>query len=124
MKKLLFIMLSCILFIGCDKEEKRDGIGDDPKLNVEEYIFPKEGGSLEVYSTLGYSLLVTKATEDSGEKEGNSFIGKWFKITWDANWKKLLIEVEPNETGYERKLPVDISSGNFRCPTNYIQKAE
>lgn len=124
MKKLFFIMLSCILLIGCDKEKEFPQSGLDPKLNVEEYIFPKEGGSLEVYSTLGYSLLVTKTTEDSGEKEGNSFIGKWFKITWDANWKKLLIKVKPNETGHERKLPVDISSGNFRCPINYIQKAE
>ena len=123
MKKLLFIMLSCILFIGCDKEEKRDGIGEDPKLNVEEYIFAKEGGSLEVYSTINYGLHVLPSSEE-GEKVGNSFVGDWFKITWDIGGKKLLIEVNPNDTGKERVIPAYICSGIFRCPTNYIQKAE
>lgn len=117
-------MLSCFLFIGCEKEEPRDGKGDDPKLNIEEYTFPKEGGSLEVYSTLNYQLHVLPTTGDAGEKVGYTFVGSWFKITWDIGNKKLQIEVDPNDTGRERTLPVAVCSGNFHCKTNYIQEAE
>ena len=38
--------------------------------------------------------------------------------------KELTIEVNPNDTGKERVIPAYICAGNFRCPTNYIQKAE
>ena len=118
-------MFLCVLFIGCNKQgESEDGIGTDPKLNIEEYVFPKEGGSLEVYSTINYGLHVLPTTEDAGEKVGNSFVGNWFKITWNTSNKKLHIEVEPNETGHERTIPVAICAGNFHCKTNYIQKAE
>ena len=48
-QKIIIIMFLCVLFIGCNKQgESEDGIGTDPKLNIEEYVFPKEGGSLEV----------------------------------------------------------------------------
>lgn len=124
MSKQVLITLLCILFMGCEKEEPRDGKGDDPKLNIEEYAFPKEGGSLEVYSTLNYQLHVLPTTVDAGEKVGYTFVGSWFKITWDTGNKKLQIEVEPNDTGRERTLPVAVCSGNFHCKTNYIQEAE
>ena len=112
------------IFMGCEKEEPRIGKGDDPILNIVEYAFPKEGGSLEVYSTINYGLHVLPTEADAGEKVDYSFVGSWFKITWDTGNKKLQIEVEPNDTGRERKLPVDVCAGNFHCNTNYIQKAE
>lgn len=120
MRKLLFIMLTCILFIGCNET---DYSGIDPQLNIKEYTFPKEGGTLDLYSKLGYPLwaesnLGVEVTEDE-----TSLTGSWYKVTYENKNKNLHIEVQPNETGVERKLPFTIVSDDFRCKTNYIQKA-
>lgn len=124
MKKLFLLLLSCILF-ACN-EENVDGKGKDPELNMTEYVFPGEGGSLEVYSTLGKQLQVYYApSKDQGnraKKEEYSIVGDWFEVIWDYKYEKVQIKVLPNETGVERVVPIDIMSYDFGCNVKYTQK--
>ena len=121
MKNLLFMMAFCLFLIGCG--ENTDYSGIDPQLNIEEYAFPKEGGTLEIYSKIEYDLYIADILDNQVTKDENSITGSWYKVTF-SNWhRNLHIEVQANETGKERKLPFVIVSGNFRCTTNYIQKA-
>ncbi|WP_455673345.1 hypothetical protein [Phocaeicola sp.] len=53
MKQLIIIVLSCLLF-SC--EENVEGLGKDPELNISEYTFSNEGGSIEVYSQIDRGL--------------------------------------------------------------------
>lgn len=130
MKKRLFYCLWALIalmsvFISCNNEDDPEiGRGKNPQLNLEKYAFPKEGGSLEIYSTLDYELYVIPNSDVSYEETNHSFIGSWFEVTWDATKKKIQIKVQQNETGKERKIPINVWSGNFRCTTDYTQKAE
>lgn len=119
MKRALFIMLSCILLIGCGENTDYNGI--DPQLNIEEYIFPKEGGTLDIYSTIGDDIYVP-TNYDKEVNKGDTIIGSWYKVIHQDWNKKIFIEVYPNDTGKDRELPITIWSGNFRCKTNYTQK--
>lgn len=123
MRKLLFLCLSFILF-SCNDIQEGDGV--NPMLNLSTYTFPKEGGSIDVYSTIGYDLQVYYQPQDGQdetvEKNENSITGSWFKVEWDYNGKNIRIEVQPNETASERIVPINIMSFNFGCRVKYDQK--
>ncbi|WP_455673818.1 hypothetical protein [Phocaeicola sp.] len=129
MKQLIIIVLSCLLF-SCDDDVY--GGGTNPELNIETYTFGKEGGSIEVYSQIDYSLGFTYEpywfeVEDvdaatPAEIEGG-LDGGWYKMTYAAvpYRKRIIIEVQPNDTGKERIIPIRIVSGNYACKNEYTQ---
>ncbi|WP_455673346.1 hypothetical protein [Phocaeicola sp.] len=50
--------------------------------------------------------------------------GGWYKITYVVGKgydKRILVEVQPNDTGKERVIPIRIISGNFGCNNRYKQ---
>ena len=136
MKKIFFLL--CILFPFLSSCEDQLGGQTDPKLNISEYTFSKEGGHLEVYSTLDYHLAILRpyecedSTVVSGEKYGVPFVkSDWFEVSFMTGdykkygWLKIIsIDVEPNETGEERTIPVEILYRAFDCKVNYKQAAE
>lgn len=136
MKKAIFLL--CALFSLLSSCEDVDGGLTDPKLNISEYTFSKEGGHLEVYSTLDYHLIIARPygcednTVTSGEKYGVPFVkNDWFTVSFITGdykkygWLKIIsIDVQPNDTGAERKIPVEILYQAFNCKVNYKQAAE
>ena len=115
------------VFFSCDDEI---GGGDDPKLNITAYTFPKEGGSIEVYSEKGYKIYVDINDDvisdtlyyHSGKIRG--FDGGWFVAAFPSGniYKNLTIEVDANDTGEEREIPISISAIEYRCSTKYVQE--
>ena len=87
MKKIFFLL--CILFPFLSSCEDQLGGQTDPKLNISEYTFSKEGGHLEVYSTLDYHLAILRpyecedSTVVSGEKYGVPFVKSIFNRQTD-----------------------------------------
>lgn len=132
MKQLIIIVLSCLLF-SCKDEV--DGEGTNPKLNILEYTFDKEGGGIEVYSQIDYALQFwyEPAMYKVEDPEGDAPVeikygldGGWYKVSYvtgyDYGWeKRILIEVEPNDTGKERVIPIRIFSFDFACNNMYKQ---
>jgi hypothetical protein len=123
MKKTITLLLTCFLFFGCNNKDKEYGQGTDPQLNIEEYVFPKIGGAINIYSEIGYSLYVLSDYDSEVTENENTIIGSWYKVSVKNKNKEVHIEVQQNDTSEERELPFTIWSGNFRCKTNYIQKA-
>ncbi len=93
---------------------------------------------MEVYSTLDHHLIIARpyGLEDStvvaGVKYGVPFVkSDWFEVSFMTGdykkygWLKIIsIDVEPNETGEERTIPVEILYRAFDCKVNYKQAAE
>ena len=93
---------------------------------------------MEVYSTLDYHLAILRpyecedSTVVSGEKYGVPFVkSDWFTVSFMTGdykkygWLKIIsIDVQPNDTGVERKIPVEIYFQAFDCKVNYKQAAE
>lgn len=134
MKTFLFTILaslSCLLF-SC--KEDVDGIGTNPELNIENYTFPREGGTLEVYSQRGHSIWpIYDSTYDytntPPEKDqfGLELKGEWYRaaIAYEngrLDRTKIHIEVQPNNTGEERIVPIAIEAGNYFCWVVYKQE--
>lgn len=131
MKTFLFTILaslSCLLF-SC--KEDVDGIGTNPELNIENYTFPREGGTLEVYSQIGHSIwpIYSPSYDDATpppEQDIFGLTGKWYKAVNVYNGRidksKIHIEVLPNDTGEERIVPIQIIAGNYPCHTEYKQE--
>lgn len=130
MRLTVFFILSCLLF-SC-KDDAKIGIGTDPELNIREYTFSKEGGSLEVYSQIGAGIqFYYDSTTDSEYnppveiKEGMD--GGWFKVTYmiGSDYKygtRICIEVGANDTGQERIIPVSVVSYDY--PSHVLYKQE
>lgn len=128
MKQFIIIALSCLLF-ACDKNE--DGLGTDPELNIVEYTFSKEGGSIEVYSQIGHTLTlyltepkegktITYWSGDDGEIK--SIDGGWYFVSIDPSSKKIHVETKPNDSNQIRTIPLSIMSGNSGCRPKYVQE--
>lgn len=138
MKKILLFILALIpLLYSCNNgnEEDIEGLGTDPELNISEYTFGKEGGHLEVYSTIGRDLMIYSSGPESNiewESDIPVLEGEWYKVTFTAgringiySRKKIItIDAKPNDTGKERTIPLSIMAGNFGCQTSYKQAAE
>ena len=133
MKYFVVIILACLL-IGCKNEEEERvlGIGIDPELNISQYTFSKEGGSIEIYSQIGspihfyYSPSKDK-TGDAPIRTDYALEGEWYKVFYGKSDKYewtdgIVIEVDPNETGQERIVPITLMSGDFGCHTLYKQE--
>ena len=135
MKKiLLFILALMPILYSCDD----DISPNDPRLNISEYTFGKEGGHLEVYSTIGYGIYFnlpygtdTTAIETREEYGVPIIEGEWFKVSYMTGdyekygWNEIIsIDVEPNDTGKERIVPIEVSTFDFWCQTSYKQAAE
>lgn len=110
----------------CGDEFK--SLGSDPKLNVSSYTFSKGGGMLKVFSTNKQSLMLfSKGSSTTAVNDiyGTELYGKWFT----ANVKHyqadtIYIKVEPNVSGQQRTLGIDIMSGDYRCSTSFVQSAK
>jgi len=110
----------------CGDEFK--SLGSDPKLNVSSYTFSKEGGMLKVFSTNKQSLMLfSKGSSATAVNDiyGTEVDGKWFT----ANVKHyqadtIYIKVEPNVSGEQRTLGIDIMSGDYRCSTSFVQSGK
>lgn len=137
-KMLLFILALMPILYSCKNDNEPEpaiGLGTDPELNISEYTFGKEGGHLEVYSTIGSDLMIySSGPESKVEWESDIPVleGEWYKVTFTAgrindiySQKRIItIDVKPNDTGKERTIPFDIMAGNFGCQTSYKQAAE
>lgn len=138
MKRILFFIFALLpLLYSCKDEISMKAI--DPKLNISEYTFSKDGGHLEVYSTTKTGIYFslpggtdTTAIETREEYGVPILEGEWYKVTFTAgrindiySQKRIItIDVKPNDTGKERTIPFDIMAGNFGCQTSYKQAAE
>ena len=131
MRLTVFFILSCLL-LSC-KEEAEIGIGTDPELNIREYTFSKEGGSLEVYSQIDVGIqFYYDSTTDSKYKPPveikEGIDGGWFKVTYmtgDGHNKygtTIRIEVGADDTGQERNIPVAVVSYDY--PSHVLYKQE
>lgn len=125
MKNFIFLCLSFALF-SC--HEIQEGEAKDPELNLSTYTFTKDGGSIDVYSTIGNPLQVyyepQEGQDETVEEDENSITGNWFKVEWNYNNKEVHIEVQPNETASERTIPIVILSLDFICKVKYDQKGD
>ena len=137
MKRILFFIFALLpLLYSCKDEISMKAI--DPKLNISEYTFSKDGGHLEVYSTTktGIYFSLPGGTDttaiETREEYGVPIIeGEWFKVSYMTGdyekygWNEIIsIDVKPNDTGKERTIPIDIRTVNFQCHTSYQQAAE
>lgn len=130
MKTFLFTILAGIacLLSSC-KEELPPETPVNPELNIEKYTFPKEGGTLEVYSTIGASIHAHYYGPPETQPEDilHGIDGGWYKVenayeNGRTNKTKICIEVQPNDTGNERILPIQIISYVYSCEVEYKQE--
>lgn len=131
MKTFLFTIAACLSCLLFSCKEDIDGIGTNPELNIEKYTFPREGGTLEIYSQIGHSIwpiydCTYDYTNTPPEKDMFGLTGKWYKAVNVYNGRieksKIHIEVQPNDTGEERIVPIDIEAGNYFCRVVYKQE--
>lgn len=133
MKRLTFLLiLSCLLF-SC-KEEEDGGKWTEMKMNIPEYTFSKDGGSLEVYTLNGedvsfyYDQSKDTANNPPAEmKYDRGIDGGWYKVTYmyGDGYKyrsRFCIEVEANDTGQERTIPIEFEGFYTYCKTVYKQE--
>lgn len=129
MRTILFTILAGLvcLLVSC-KEEYPPETPVNPELNIEKYTFPKEGGTLEVYSTIGASISAHYygPSETVPEDILHGIDGGWYKAenayeNGRTNKTKILIEVQPNDTGEERIIPIQIMAINYCCEVEYKQ---
>lgn len=131
MKKLTFILMVCVscLLFSCHNDEPMEG---NPEVDIERHIFGREGGSIEVHSQKGYAIWLNyDESLDTGSNppkvSGSGIKGDWYKAVYkyrdgDVHQSRILIEVEANDTGKERVVPIRITSGNYQCNTEYRQE--
>ena len=146
LRKFIYILM-LFAFFSCnnDTEEEEEqqeeidpddyfqiGGGTDPLLNIPEYTFSREGGSIIVYSTLGHELDVHTSDRDcdtlywSVYKMGyprRGFEGEWWSAAFPNYYPALNLEIKvsPNETGEERKVPITVWYGDWGGG-NYTQE--
>lgn len=136
---LLSVLFSFALF-SC-KEDNEIGGGENPRLNIEKYVFSREGETIDVYSTINNGIIYTYDPEDKsihtmvaapGEPKITGIDGGWFRVYYPLPslepeklpYKKgagLRIEVKPNDTGMERVLPIDIGTVELNCHVKFTQ---
>ena len=148
MKKILFLLIATSLFFCCDNDIPGNSNPDDflpeyekhePELNTTEGIISKDGGRIEIVSGSKVSLIPELPHEyDNIEKETYVISDKIWHYVWRCDWftitsiydinamttYRLIIDVEPNTTGKERKVPLIIGAywkGNF-INTNFVQE--
>jgi hypothetical protein len=140
MKKIYYIMLLTVIFIlnACNHTEYILMGDDHIKLSVKEHRFGKEKDSLVVTTegdswwmkryvitnnVLDTTVRITKY--DSIRNEVLEFQSGWFRVTREAvKAKKLLIQVDANDSGMERWFNVELSEGNRGSSLKIIQSAE
>ena len=148
MKKIFFLLIATSLFFSCNNDVP-DGPNPDaflpeyekhePELNTTEGIISKDGGRIEIVSGSKVSLIPELPHEyDNIEKETYVISDKIWHYVWRCDWftitsiydinamttYRLIIDVEPNTTGKERKVPLIIGAywkGNF-INTNFVQE--
>ena len=129
MKKYLFIVLFSLSVFSCGDDAIGEGV--NPKLNISEYTFPKEGGSIEVYSQRGVKLMISIKDKDIIDSVYCFYNGGirgydcgWFVAAFPVGnyYYNLNIEVSANDTGEEREIPISIMSGDYGCSTKYVQE--
>lgn len=132
MKKTLFLFLT-VLFFSCD--DKIERISFDPQLNIEEYTFPKEGGSIKVYSKAGNQLMLCLNPLESDTDESiinrqkyvgavmEIFNGGWFFVVKSLK-DTIRIEVDENTGGAVRTVPLFVASKDFLVRTRFKQLAD
>lgn len=141
----LLIVAMCV--VSCGDDELKD-TPIDPKLNLTEYTFDASGGTLVVYSTINMGISVERKMEiydldpkemlvdttfqaAPGEPVYEGWYGGWYRAYYpyklselpDNKYRTMIcIEVEPNETGEERKLPITIIGFLYDCKVNLRQE--
>jgi hypothetical protein len=124
MKKLLlsFIIPAFFISLFLTACEKQYGEGTDPKVNITNYTFPKEGGSLDLFSRIDLDFaLIYESTRDSMKEkpveEYKNGVYKmetsWYIISRNRFTNECKIEVKSNTTGKERLIPVILSAGDW-----------
>lgn len=130
----VFIVSLC--FVSCDDN---DNSYFDPQLNVMEYTFDVAGGTLDVYSQKNYQFVVygTMSTlkdtiyqSGPGEPVYKGWDGGWFRAYYlnssedleDNSYETMIrIEVDKNDTGTEREIPIGIMAVNYICKMKLVQ---
>ena len=148
MKKIFFLLIATSLFFSCNNDVP-DGPNPDvflpeyekhePELNTTEGIISKDGGRIEIVSGSKVSLVPELPQEyDNIEKETYVISDKIWHYVWRCDWftitsiydinamttYRLIIDVEPNTTGKERKVPLIIRTAwKYDCiGTNFVQE--
>ena len=123
-------------FIGC-KDEQMEG-GEDP-INPErnEATIGAEGGTLSIKTETTFWLLYIYEYEDGVEKQSifnelkseeepldhrKVMSGDWYQV--EEREKEVYFEIAPNETGKERALKVNITSGETFDDITVTQSAD
>lgn len=110
MKKVLFLLLTlCIWSCGNDNTP--------PILKKHNSTISAEGTSIEVKGN--YQFLICGIKEETKEgtidifnydiEDPEKHVGEWYRITIDYVNKKMLIEVDENQTGEKRRLAIRVS---------------
>lgn len=129
---IVIVFITTLFLSSCDKDT--DGIGEDPKLNLENYSFSKDGGKIEIYSTRGKPLDIWYEPSIDEKNEGQStpiireyegagilaIDGGWYTI--DVHFPDtIIIQTMPNITGKPRYIPISVHYMHF-SKGNYIQE--
>ena len=134
MRSFFFVLMACAFFscgntteeVQQDEIEEEDGGGVDPCLNIYGYTFSNAGDSISIYSLEGrnylhvgnYSISGSTSSSvmyklyysDNGRSRG-FYTDWWYAACPDTetHGSRIDIVVQPNDTGEEREIPIQIT---------------
>lgn len=134
MKKLFIVLLAC-LFTSCEKKEDIDyhSINNPIELDMSTIEVPMSGGNY-VINVLNYSECFfasvleqigeeTEIVYDGSSKITNKLSKEWYILEIPSEKQnQLKCIINPNETGKNRSLVIEITAGDVFSKININQK--
>lgn len=136
MKHFLLSIMCAIALVSCSDDDPVIVKGENPQLNITEYEFPAEGGTIDVSSKISmpFRIEFTGAinadyeleyyTEEDGV-EPNIYIKEistaFYVAQMNLQQTEFSLTAKPNTTGQKRALPIKIRQQQLIIPTSYTQ---
>lgn len=136
MKHFLLSIVCAFALVSCSDDDPVIVTGENPQLNITEYEFPAEGGTIDVRSTIGMPFRIEFSgainadyeleyyTEEDGV-EPNIYIKEistaFYEAQMNLQQTEFSLTAKPNATGQKRDLPIKIRQQQLIIPTSYTQ---